>query len=321
MNDPSAAAESDPNSEQNAAPDASAVLPENDAAEMTPEQLAEAQQYGWLSLLCDLADKGLDLAFLAVVALVVAVPLDRWLEPSIPSFTLRLAAIFAVTTLAHVVISFPLSFYAGYSLEHRFALSHQTLGRWLMRYAKRNGLALAFGLVLVTALYWIIWLDGLLVVAGGGRRVFCYYDRRRPARARADRAAVLQGRADRKRRALRAHGPARRRHRPVDPGRLSARPQRRNGQGQRHARRPGRTRRVLMGDTLLDQFSPDEIEVIFAHEIGHHVFRHIRKMIVTGLIYSVIGFWVCDRVAARLGAKPVRARHGARAAARHAAAC
>jgi STE24 endopeptidase len=58
----------------------------------------------------------------------------------------------------------------------------------------------------------------------------------------------------------------------------------------------GRTRRVLMGDTLLDQFSPDEIEVIFAHEIGHHVFRHIRKMIVTGLVYSLVGFWVCDRV-------------------------
>jgi STE24 endopeptidase len=51
-----------------------------------------------------------------------------------------------------------------------------------------------------------------------------------------------------------------------------------------------------MGDTLLDRFTPDEIEVIFAHEIGHHVFRHIRKMIFAGLIYSVIGFWVCDRV-------------------------
>src|SRR5262249_42722926 len=33
----------------------------------------------------------------------------------------------------------------------------------------------------------------------------------------------------------------------------------------------GRTRRVLLGDTLLDQFSPEEIEVVFAHEVGHHV--------------------------------------------------
>ncbi len=58
----------------------------------------------------------------------------------------------------------------------------------------------------------------------------------------------------------------------------------------------GRTRRVLMGDTLLDGFTPEEIEVIFAHEIGHHVFRHIRKMIAFGLVYGVAGFWVCDRV-------------------------
>ena len=58
----------------------------------------------------------------------------------------------------------------------------------------------------------------------------------------------------------------------------------------------GRTRRVLMGDTLLDHFSSDEIEVIFAHEIGHHVFRHIRKMIVAGVLYSLLGFWICDRL-------------------------
>src|SRR5205085_10462689 len=32
----------------------------------------------------------------------------------------------------------------------------------------------------------------------------------------------------------------------------------------------GRTRRVLLGDTLLNEFSPDEIEVVFAHEVGHH---------------------------------------------------
>ena len=58
----------------------------------------------------------------------------------------------------------------------------------------------------------------------------------------------------------------------------------------------GRTRRVLLGDTLLDGFTADEIEVIFAHEIGHHVFRHIRKMILAGLLYSAAGFWICDRL-------------------------
>jgi STE24 endopeptidase len=53
---------------------------------------------------------------------------------------------------------------------------------------------------------------------------------------------------------------------------------------------------VLMGDTLLANFTPDEIEVIFAHEIGHHVFRHIRKMIASGAIYTAAGFVLVDRL-------------------------
>jgi STE24 endopeptidase len=58
----------------------------------------------------------------------------------------------------------------------------------------------------------------------------------------------------------------------------------------------GRTRRVLMGDTLLEKFTPEEIEVIFAHEIGHHLHRHIPKMIATGVAISLAGFWLIDRL-------------------------
>jgi len=58
----------------------------------------------------------------------------------------------------------------------------------------------------------------------------------------------------------------------------------------------GRTRRVIMGDTLLDGFSADEIEVVFAHEIGHHVYRHIYKLIAVGVLLSAAGFWICDQI-------------------------
>jgi STE24 endopeptidase len=58
----------------------------------------------------------------------------------------------------------------------------------------------------------------------------------------------------------------------------------------------GNTRRVLMGDTLLNGFSSEEIDVIFAHEIGHHVHRHILKMVGAGLLYSAGAFFVCDRL-------------------------
>jgi STE24 endopeptidase len=50
-----------------------------------------------------------------------------------------------------------------------------------------------------------------------------------------------------------------------------------------------------MGDTILEKFTPAEIEVIFAHELGHHVHRHIPKMIATGVVVSVASFWLIDR--------------------------
>jgi STE24 endopeptidase len=58
----------------------------------------------------------------------------------------------------------------------------------------------------------------------------------------------------------------------------------------------GRTRRVLLGDTLLSEFTPEEIEVIFAHEVGHHVHRHLPKMIAAGVALAAVGFWLVDRV-------------------------
>ena len=269
---------------------------EAEPAEMTAEQLAEAKEYGQRSLVCDLADKVLDVAFLTVMALLVAVPLDAWLAERIPAFTLRLAGIFAITTLAHMALSFPLSLYAGYTLEHRYELSQQTFGRWLSRYLKRNGLALAFGLVLVVGLYWIIWLVGAwwwLAAAGAFFVVTVLMGQLAPVLIvplfykveRLDNPELN----DRMARLAAGTG-------------LSIQGVYRLGLSEETSKANamlaglGSTRRVLMGDTLLDRFTPDEIEVIFAHEIGHHVFKHIRKMILTGLIYSLIGFWVCDRV-------------------------
>src|SRR6516165_7129246 len=106
--------------------------------EMTPEQLEEAKRYGRLELICDLADKALDVIVLGVIAFVFARPLDRWLADAFPRAGLRLAALFVIVTVIHIAISFPLSVYAGFVLEHRFGLSRQTFGRWFWRYAKRN---------------------------------------------------------------------------------------------------------------------------------------------------------------------------------------
>lgn len=53
----------------------------------------------------------------------------------------------------------------------------------------------------------------------------------------------------------------------------------------------GNTRRIILADTLLENYSPDEIEVVLAHELGHHVHRHIVKGIIVQSAIALLGFW------------------------------
>jgi STE24 endopeptidase len=57
----------------------------------------------------------------------------------------------------------------------------------------------------------------------------------------------------------------------------------------------GATRRIVLYDTLLKKHTPDEIESVLAHEIGHWQHDHIAKGILLGMIASILGFWVLDR--------------------------
>jgi STE24 endopeptidase len=57
----------------------------------------------------------------------------------------------------------------------------------------------------------------------------------------------------------------------------------------------GRTRRVILSDTLLASAGADEIEAVFAHELGHHVRRHIWQGLTFQAMLALFGFWVADR--------------------------
>jgi STE24 endopeptidase len=52
----------------------------------------------------------------------------------------------------------------------------------------------------------------------------------------------------------------------------------------------GNTRRIILADTLLDNYSPDEVEAVLAHELGHHVHKHIVKSIGVQAGVTLIGF-------------------------------
>jgi len=269
-----------------------------DTGEMTPQQLAEARRYGRWQLALDLTDTAVDLVFMAVFALLAARPLDAWLAESIQNSWLRLLALYGVMIGLHECFSFPLGWYSGYVVEHRFGLSRQTFGGWLYRHFKRFSLAVLFGAVMVVALFALFWTVGtwwwlaaalsfflVSIVLGQLAPVLIlplFYKIEPLVNPElTERVATLAGESG-----LSIEGV----YRMV----LSDETAKANAM----LAGMGRTRRVLLGDTLLAGFTLDEIEVVFAHEIGHHVYGHIPKLMGVGFFFSMLGFFVCDRVLA-----------------------
>jgi STE24 endopeptidase len=61
----------------------------------------------------------------------------------------------------------------------------------------------------------------------------------------------------------------------------------------------GKAKRIVFFDTLITRLSPDEIEAVLAHELGHFKRKHIMKMIISRfaiafIILAALG-WVIDK--------------------------
>jgi STE24 endopeptidase len=257
----------------------------------------EVKRYQRQKLTARLAGLLLSLAGLAALALLVGPRLDPLLDATVGSSPwLRLIAVAVVVGLALEVLTLPLDFYSSYVLEHRYQLSNQTLRAWLWRQLKGYLVGGLIGLPLLLGLYALLWLAGpwwwvwatagwLVVTLLLGQllpvlilplfyKVTPLADpalEERLRRLAEGTGLAVQG-------VYRLH--------------LSAETRKANAA----LAGLGRTRRVLLGDTLLDQFTPDEIEVVFAHEVGHHVHRHLIKMIAVSVVTAIVGFWLVDMV-------------------------
>lgn len=54
----------------------------------------------------------------------------------------------------------------------------------------------------------------------------------------------------------------------------------------------GKTKRIIIGDTLLSSFTDDEVETVFAHELGHYKKGHIKKTITFSIFSTIIGLFI-----------------------------
>jgi STE24 endopeptidase len=211
---------------------------------------------------------------------------------------------FVVTVLGYVVVvglllevaQLPLAFYRGVTLERRYGLSTQTTTHWWIDHLKAAAISLAFAavaaLIVLSLIRWAPerwWLYAalvftllfvVLVQVAPVVLMPLFYDISPLTRDELrDRLVALADKAG-------THIAG------VFEWRLSDRTRKANAV----LAGIGHTRRILLSDTLLAEHSDDEIEVILAHELAHHVHRDIWSAILiqTGLI--ALGCFEANRV-------------------------
>lgn len=258
---------------------------------------AEVKSYQRQKLSVLVAASAVGLACLAVMAFWLGPVVGRWLSDILGERDwVKLMAMAALLGASLEILSLPLDFYSSFVLEHRYQLSNQSFGAWVVRRLKSYLVAGVLGLALLSGLYALLWTAGkfwwlwatagwLLVSLVLGQllpvvilplfyKVSPLVDDQLLARLRALTAGTT----------LSVQG--------VYRLELSKETRKANAA----LAGLGRTRRVLLGDTLLDQFTPEEIEVVFAHEVGHHVHRHLVKFIAVKVVTSLAGFWLVDQL-------------------------
>jgi STE24 endopeptidase len=212
------------------------------------------------------------------------------------SFALTVVGYVVMVGLLSEAIQLPLAFYQGVVLERRYELSTQTSWRWCLDQLKAGAVALVFGviaaLIVWTLLRWMpqwwwlaaamcfAWLMVVLAQLAPVLLLPVFYTFKpldRPALV--ERLVALAERAG-----ARVLG--------VFEWRLSDRTRKANAA----LTGIGRTRRILLSDTLLAGHSDDEIEVVLAHELAHHVHHDIWKGIALETVLTTLGFFLADRV-------------------------
>lgn len=265
----------------------------------------EVKRYQRAKIAVKLVALGLNLLGLIVLAVMVGPSLEGWLLAGVTGEWQQFILVAVLVGVVLEVLTLPLDFYAGYLLEHRYQLSTQTLRGWIVKRIKGYLVGGVLGLLLLAGLYALIWHSGpwwWLWAAFGFLGVTLVLGRLMPVLilplfyrvTRLDNAELeqrLQRLAEGT--GLTLEG--------VYQLHLSTETRKANAA----LTGLGRSRRVLLGDTLLRDFTPEEIEVVFAHEVGHHVYRHLPKLVAWSVVTSGLGFWLVDllltELAPRLG--------------------
>ena len=264
---------------------------------LDPKRQQQAKQYARISRRLWLVSTTVSTLYaLAWLFFGWAIDLREWLTSISSNPWFLVAGFTAIFGFIYAIITFPLDYYSGFVLPHRFDQSNQTLKDWIIDQLRGLAIGLPLGLLLLELLYLALRATGELwwLWAAGGMLVFSV--------VLSNLAPVLimplfnkfiplgDEHADLEERLLKLAEKANTKVRGVFKFDMSKRTKSAN------AALTGisNTRRIVLGDTLIDEFTPDEIETVLAHELGHHVHKDIPILMAFGTLTITLGLYLAS---------------------------
>ncbi|GAB4295827.1 MAG: M48 family metallopeptidase [Ignavibacteriaceae bacterium] len=205
---------------------------------------------------------------------------------------LILIAFTAAVGVAFSIIFAPFGFYTGYYLEHKYKLSNQSFNKWLLEKLKGFAVSSVIGLPVLIIFYFLLnefgnlwWLPFavvLFLVSVILARlvpvlILPIFYRITPV---SDEDLKFRIKSISEEAGLKVEN--------VYQFDMSKKTKKANAL----FTGLGKTKRIILGDTLLDNFTPEQIETVIAHEAGHYKHKHILKNIIIGTVSSFVTLFV-----------------------------
>jgi STE24 endopeptidase len=264
---------------------------------LDPERQKQAKQYARIRRRLWLVDTIFGALYaLAWLFFGWAISLRTWLTSFTSNQWLLVALFVAIFGGIYSLINLSLGYYSGFVLPHRFGQSNQSFKDWVIDQIKGLAIGAPLGLLLLELLYLALRVTGDLwwLWAAGGMLVFTvllsnlapilimplfnkYVPLGEEHKELAERLLALAKRANTKVRGVFKFD-------------MSKRTKSANAA----LTGIGNTRRIVLGDTLINEFSIDEIETVLAHELGHHVHRDIPFLITFGTLSTTLSLFLAS---------------------------
>lgn len=233
---------------------------------------------------------------LILIILGLSIFLRAYLRMFFENRILLNAIFFLIFYLLISFLGFPLDFYEGFILEHKFKLSKQKFLSWLKDYFKKFFIALIIALIIVECVYLFIgifyntwWVSAALLwllITVIFTKIFPLVILPLFFKSHPLRDDNLGERLNKLAQKFNF------RLSDILILELSNKTVKANAM----VTGIGKTKRIYLSDTLLTDFSNEEIEVIVAHELTHNKNKDISKHILVSFILSFFSFYICNLI-------------------------